>query len=114
MSNPGLPFETSPQEVKRRAETGESICLIDVREPEEHAIASIAGARLIPMRTVPAHLQQLEAGAEDATLVVFCHHGVRSLQVVNWLREQGIANCQSLAGGIDAWSAEVDPGVPRY
>ena len=88
--------------------------LIDVREPEEFAITRIEGATLIPMRSVPANLQQLEAKAGEATLIVFCHHGVRSLNVVNWLREQGVAGCQSMAGGIDAWSATVDASVPRY
>lgn len=109
-----LPFETSPGEVKRRIDAGEPIRLIDVREPFEHAITQLAAAELIPMATVPARVVHLEAQADDATLVIFCHHGVRSLQVVNWLREQGIENCQSLAGGIDAWSVEVDPAVPRY
>ena len=88
--------------------------LIDVREAEEFAITRIEGATLIPMRSVPANLQQLEAKAGEATLIVFCHHGVRSLNVVNWLREQGVPGCQSMAGGIDAWSATVDPSVPRY
>jgi len=59
-------------------------------------------------------LQRLEAAADDAMLVVFCHHGVRSLQVVNWLRQQGVENCQSMSGGIDLWSLNVDPQVPRY
>jgi len=111
---PGPPFETSPLEVKRRMDAGEALRLIDVREPFEHAIASIAGAELIPMGAVPAHLTYLEAQADDATLIVFCHHGVRSLQVVNWLREQGVESCQSVAGGIDRWSVEVDSAVPRY
>ena len=90
-----------------------SIC-IDVREPEEVRITSIHGAELIPMRSVPAALSKLESLADEAPLVVFCHHGVRSMQVVNWLREQGVAGCQSMAGGIDRWSADVDSAVPRY
>jgi rhodanese-related sulfurtransferase len=69
---------------------------------------------LIPLRTVPAQLQRLEALADERTLIVYCHHGVRSLNVVNWLREQGISNCQSMAGGTDRWSLEIDPSVPRY
>lgn len=109
-----LPLETSPQEVQRRIDAGEALVLIDVREPEEFAITRIEGATLIPMRSIPASVQQLEAKAAEATLVVFCHHGVRSLNVVHWLREQGVPTCQSMAGGIDAWSATVDPSVPRY
>src|SRR5579884_4395796 len=80
---PALPFETLPLELKRRMEAGERLRLIDVREPQEHAVASISGAELIPMGTVPARLTHLEAQADADVLIVFCHHGVRSLQVVN-------------------------------
>ena len=114
MSQTNLAMEVSAMDVKRRLAAGESLFLIDVREPVEYQTARIEGADLIPMRTVPAALGQLEAKAEEGALVVFCHHGVRSLQVVNWLREQGVAACQSMAGGIDQWSAVVDPRVPRY
>ena len=114
MSPGDLPMEVTPQEVKRRLDTGERLWLIDVREPEEFRIAQVKGAELIPMRAIPAALQQLEAKADEGALIVFCHHGVRSLQVVNWLREQGVAECQSMAGGIDLWSAMVDPAVARY
>jgi rhodanese-related sulfurtransferase len=114
MSDAVLPLETSPQDIQRRIDAGEPLVLIDVREPEEFAITRLEGATLIPMRSVPANLQQMEAKAGEATLIVFCHHGVRSLNVVHWLREQGVSDCQSMAGGIDAWSATVDPAVPRY
>jgi len=109
-----LPFEISPQEVKRRLDSGDKLTLIDVREPAEYQIANIPGAQLLPMRSVPAAFQVLESAADESTLIVFCHHGVRSLNVVNWLREQGIANAQSMAGGIDRWSVEIDPQIPRY
>jgi rhodanese-related sulfurtransferase len=109
-----FPFEIAPKDVKRQIDAGARMAMIDVREPHEHQMAHIEGARLIPMNTVPANLQQLETAADEALLVVFCHHGIRSLNVVNWLREQGIANCQSMNGGIDRWSLEIDPGVPRY
>ena len=114
MNATNLPMETSPAEIKLRLDNGEPLFLIDVREPAELQLARIDGAELIPMRTIPASLQQLEAKADEGTLVVFCHHGVRSLQVVNWLREQGVPACQSMAGGIDRWSATVDSRVPRY
>ncbi len=114
MSETTLPLEASPQNIQRRIDAGEPLVLIDVREPEEFAITRIDGATLIPMRTIPANLQQLEGKADEATLIVFCHHGVRSLNVVSWLRQQGVDACQSMAGGIDAWSALVDPSVPRY
>ena len=107
-------MEVTPQQVKQRLASGEKLFLIDVREPSEHQTASIKDTQLIPMRTVPANLQQLEAMSDEAPLIVFCHHGVRSLQVVQWLREQGIENCQSMSGGIDRWSYEIDSTVPRY
>ncbi len=114
-----LALETSPREVKARRDRanldgGEKIRLIDVREPFEFQQARIEGAELIPMNTVPAELQRLDAIADDETLIVYCHHGVRSLNVVNWLREQGVEACQSMSGGIDRWSWEIDPAVPRY
>ncbi len=109
-----LPLEVSPAEVKHRLNAGARMFLIDVREPHEHQQANIVGSELMPMRTVPANLQLIEAKAEEGDVVVFCHHGMRSLQVVNWLREQGVESCQSMAGGIDRWSLEVDPNVPRY
>jgi rhodanese-related sulfurtransferase len=107
-------MEVPPAEVKRRLDAGERIYLIDVREPHERAQSSIPGSELVPMRTVPASLGQLQVRAAEAPLIVFCHHGVRSLNVVGWLRQQGLENCQSMSGGIDQWSVEIDPGVPRY
>jgi rhodanese-related sulfurtransferase len=109
-----FPLEVLPQEVKRRLDSSEKIALIDVREPSEFALARIENAELVPMRTVPAELSRLDARTDVDTLIVFCHHGVRSLNVVNWLREQGVNACQSMIGGIDRWSLEIDPSVPRY
>jgi rhodanese-related sulfurtransferase len=111
-SQESLPFEVTPVEVKRRIDSGAILRLIDVREPEEFAICRIEGAELIPMRTVPEHLQKLDDGGP--LLVFYCHHGMRSLSVVDWLRRQGVEHCQSMAGGIDLWSIQVDPAVPRY
>lgn len=105
-------YEIVPREVKRKRDAGEPIRLIDVREPAEFAISRIEGGELIPMRSIPQHLQELDG--EAGLLVVFCHHGVRSLSVVDWLRRQGVENCLSMAGGIDRWSIEIDPSVPRY
>ena len=114
MTDTNLPMEVSPAEVQRRLAAGEKLFLIDVREPSEYQQARIENADLVPMRAVPASLQQLEAKADEGTLIVFCHHGVRSLNVVNWLREQGVTTCQSMSGGIDQWSRQIDPNVPRY
>ena len=109
-----LPLEVTPAEVQRLIGQNENVILIDVREPEEFEIARIEGAQLIPMRTVPANVQKLEAQGDEGTLILICHHGVRSLQVASWLREQGIEACQSMMGGIERWSMEVDQNVPRY
>ena len=109
-----LPYEVTPLEVKARMDAGEELCLIDVREIAEFNAAKIETANLVPMDTVPPNLQMLEGQADQTPLIVFCHHGMRSLQVVNWLRKQGLEKCQSMAGGIDRWSIEVDQAVPRY
>ena len=86
--------------------------LIDVREPWELATAHIEGCVPMPMGDVPARAHQ-ELDPEER-LVIVCHHGMRSMNVAVWLRNQGYEQAQSLRGGIDAWSAEVDPSVPRY
>jgi rhodanese-related sulfurtransferase len=86
--------------------------LIDVREPWELAAAHIEGCVPMPMGDVPARAHQ-ELDPEER-LVIVCHHGMRSMNVAVWLRNQGYEQAQSLRGGIDAWSAEVDPSVPRY
>ncbi|MCC6363482.1 MAG: hypothetical protein IT165_08140 [Bryobacterales bacterium] len=109
-----LPLEITPQETRSHIETGARVLLIDCREPHEHAVCRIEGAHLIPMNTVPARLQEIDAAADEARVIVYCHHGVRSLSVVSWLRRQGVGSCQSMTGGIERWSLEIDPSVPRY
>jgi rhodanese-related sulfurtransferase len=86
--------------------------LVDVREQWEFATTSIAGSLHLPMGEAPtrAH-KELDF---NERLVIVCHHGVRSMNVTAWLRRQGFEKAQSLRGGIDAWSVEVDPGVARY
>ncbi|MBA3915072.1 MAG: sulfurtransferase [Acidobacteriales bacterium] len=105
-------YEISIADVKQQLDRADSFTLIDVREPWENRAASIAGAKLIPMGDIPTRAHQ-ELDPDDH-IVVFCHHGVRSLNVVNWLRQQGFENAQSMRGGIDAWSREIDPKVPTY
>jgi rhodanese-related sulfurtransferase len=107
-----LPIEITPAEVSELLNGGAPLRLIDVREPAEHAICHIEGAALIPMQSIPTRFNELDGA--DSRIVVFCHHGVRSLSVVDWLRRQGVENCQSMAGGIDLWSLRIDPAVPRY
>lgn len=107
-------LELSPQDASALLRQSGQAVLIDVREPEEFSLSCVDGARLIPMQSIPAELQKLEGLADDATLLILCHHGVRSLQVASWLRARGIENCYSISGGIDRWSREVDPSIPRY
>jgi rhodanese-related sulfurtransferase len=109
-----LELEIAPKEVKRRLDSGEALLLLDVREPLEYATSSLPSAELIPMNTVPGRLREIEGFAGSGLVVVYCHHGTRSLSVVHWLREQGVENCQSMEGGIERWSLEIDPAVPRY
>jgi sulfur-carrier protein adenylyltransferase/sulfurtransferase len=90
---------------------GERLVLLDVREPHEWEIARIPGARLIPLRELPERLGELDPAAE---IVTHCHHGGRSLRALEMLRAAGFERVRSLAGGIDAWSTDVDPSVPRY
>ena len=103
--------EIAPRELAERLRAGDSVDLLDVREPWEHAAASIPGARLVPL----GQLEQLaHTIAPDREVVVLCHHGVRSAAAVDFLREIGVRGARNLAGGIDRWSREVDPSVPRY
>ena len=89
-----------------------SVVLVDVREPWEVATAQIAGSKTIPMGEIPSRaFQELDP---ETHIVTVCHGGVRSLNVAAWMRNQGFDKVQSLAGGIDGWSREVDPTVPRY
>ncbi|MFN2509507.1 MAG: molybdopterin-synthase adenylyltransferase MoeB [Chthoniobacterales bacterium] len=109
-NNNGVP-EISVGELKRKVDAREHFQLIDVREPHEYEIASIAGARLIPLGELPDRVQEIEA---DGEIVVHCHSGVRSAKAVQLLEKAGFGNVFNLAGGIDAWSEEIDPAVPRY
>jgi rhodanese-related sulfurtransferase len=114
MSTPSsLPLEVDVQAVHALLEEKADFLLLDCREPAEFAIARIDGAVLIPMQQIPARLAEL-APHRDRRIVVHCHHGGRSLHVTQWLRQQGFAGAQNMAGGIDAWSLEIDAKVPRY
>lgn len=106
-----MEYEINPEQVQQLRERGEQFVLLDVREPEEYALAHIDGSTLMPMDQVPARQQELDP---DAHIVVLCHHGVRSLNVTTWLRQQGFEKVQSMRGGIHRWSRFVDPKVPTY
>jgi rhodanese-related sulfurtransferase len=99
-----------PLEVHDMMQKGEKFFLLDCREPWEYETARIEGATLIPMRQIQ---QKVDEIPKDQPVVVYCHAGVRSFNAASWLKQQGV-NALSMSGGIDQWSAEVDPKVPRY
>jgi adenylyltransferase/sulfurtransferase len=107
------PLETDCQTVKSRLDSGEAFLLLDCREPDEYDVAHIEGARLLPMSQLIDRVGELEP-FRQGSVVVHCHHGGRSLRVANWLKQQGFADVQSLAGGIDQWAVDIDPTLPRY
>jgi rhodanese-related sulfurtransferase len=107
------PLEIDCRSVKARLDAGTPLLFLDCREPDEHATAKIAGTTLIPMSQLAERVGEL-AAHKDREIVVHCHHGGRSLRVAQWLRKQGYDKVSSLSGGIDAWSQEIDPAVPRY
>ena len=107
-------LEINVLEVKRKLDAAEGIVLLDCREQFEYDLCRIDGAELIPMNTIPQRMAVVERLADRGQLVVYCHHGVRSLNVANWLRQQGVDNVVSMTGGIDSWSLQVDRLVPRY
>lgn len=106
-----LPAEIRFEEAAEALQAAQPPLLLDVRQEEENAYCSLSGSVLIPLNELPQRWQDLPA---DRDIVVYCHHGMRSLRAVQFLRERGLARSRSLAGGIDAWSRFVDPGVPRY
>jgi rhodanese-related sulfurtransferase len=112
------PIEICVHTVKAQLDL-EQVVLIDCREQIEWDYARIDGARLVPLSQWPGNVDQLAelAGGQifaGRQIVVYCHHGVRSLQATRWLRLNGFPDAQSMSGGIDRWSIEVDSVVPRY
>ncbi len=108
-----LPLEIDAQGVKQLIDEGDDFFFLDCRETGEYAIAKLEGTTLIPMGELPSRLSELEP-VRNKRIVVHCHHGGRSMQVTQWLQQQGFPAVQNMAGGIDAWSLEVDSTVPRY
>ena len=111
--------EIAAGELAGRLARGERLVVLDVREPGERSFCAItvpptAADLHVPMGHVPGRLGEVRAAMEGATGVVYCHHGVRSRMVGEWLERQGLPDLRNLTGGIDAWSTAVDPAVPRY
>jgi molybdopterin/thiamine biosynthesis adenylyltransferase/rhodanese-related sulfurtransferase len=112
MPNTDYPLEISVTAAKQLLDQSPcGVLLVDVREPFEVAIAAIRGAELIPMGQIPASAHSLP---RDEHLLVMCHHGGRSMRVTQYLRAQGYTAVTNIAGGIDAWAAEIDPTLRRY
>jgi adenylyltransferase/sulfurtransferase len=105
--------EIGVHDLRKRMIDGEPIYLIDVREPWEHTVASLPASVLVPLGELVTRFDELEP-PPGALVVAFCHHGVRSLRAAVFLEHAGLGPVVSLAGGIDRWSLEVDPAVPRY
>ena len=102
-----------------RFERGEPLVLLDVRQPDERAFCKIVPPSdvtelFVPMSEIPDRLSEIRSSSEPGPVVVYCHHGVRSRMAADWLRARGVVNVLNLAGGIDVWSRQVDPEVPRY
>jgi rhodanese-related sulfurtransferase len=104
-------IQISPVEVKTRMDRGEKLMLVDVRELWEYELCRIEGAKLVPLGSLAANVNGL-LGVDE--VICYCHHGMRSLDAATWLRFQGIEKAKSLSGGIERWSTDVDPHVPRY
>ena len=104
-------WNVTPRQLQARLEAGEDVVVLDVRNPPEYAICRIEGATLLPLPVLQRRLSELDP---DKELVIHCHSGIRSMQATQWLRSQGFEKVRNLAGGIDAWSLEVDSSIPRY
>jgi rhodanese-related sulfurtransferase len=103
--------QISQIDLQRRLARGDDVVLLDVREPDELALARLPGATHIPMGEVPSRLHEIDPEKE---IVIFCHHGIRSASVVQFLTQRDFTRVVNLTGGIDAWSQTVDPSVPQY
>ncbi len=106
-------MQISVTDLSTKLAAGEPVYLLDVREPDEHAFCKLPGDVLIPLGELVGRVDEVAPPA-GVPVVVYCHHGVRSLRAVGFLRTQGFDTAMSLAGGIDAWSRLVDAAVPRY
>ena len=103
----------TPQELAEKLRSGNPPRLLDVRQPDEHAFAALPDSTLIPLGELLVRADEIEDW-KDEEVIVYCHHGIRSAQAVAQLRSIGFADVHNLSGGIDRWTSEVDPTVPRY
>jgi len=106
-------LEIDCKTLKTKIDAGDKFLLLDCREREEHQLVSLREAELIPMSEMQERHGELELHRQTE-IVVFCHHGIRSLQVTKWLLQQGFSGVKSLSGGIDRWAQEIETSLPRY
>ncbi len=115
---PPIPL-VGPSELKRRLDANVELALLDVREPFERELVAIPAPNLgidlfVPLGEVPHRLKEIQKAVGNRPLVVYCHHGIRSLIAGRWLATQGLPRVENLDGGIDAYAAEGDPSLDRY
>jgi rhodanese-related sulfurtransferase len=105
--------EISVHDAKALLDSGAAVRLIDCREQDEHALCKIERSQLIPLSVfrneAPANLED-----KNQTILIYCHHGMRSMRAAEYLAALGYTDARSIRGGIEAWSQEIDPAVPRY
>ncbi len=104
-------LQIEPSQVKQMLESGGTFGIVDIRQSWEHKICHIDGSLLLPMDELPARLSELPM---DRPLVIVCHHGMRSFHATMWLRQNGFPQAMNLAGGVDAWAAQIDSSMARY
>ena len=103
--------EISPQELKQKLDENDTVFLLDVREQNEYDIVHLDDAQLIPLNTLPHNIDTLPS---DQEIIVYCHHGQRSLYATAFLHQNGFTEAKNLMGGIDQWAAEIDTTLRRY
>jgi sulfur-carrier protein adenylyltransferase/sulfurtransferase len=108
-----MSLQISPADLAERLRSDKPPHLLDVREPEEHHLVALPNSALIPLGQLAFRMEEIEDWKDEET-VVYCHHGIRSLNAIGQLKRFGFTKLRNLAGGIDRWSAEVDSGLPRY
>jgi rhodanese-related sulfurtransferase len=108
-----MSIEIDCQNVKSKLDASEDFLLLDCREQQEWDHVHIDGATLIPMSEIQGRVDELDEH-RNREIVVYCHHGGRSLQVATWLAQQGFGSVLNMTGGIDVWAQQVDTSLPRY
>ena len=106
-------LQISPTELTEKLHSENPPHLLDVRQPDEHAFVALPNSTLIPLGELASRLDEIEIWRDEET-VVYCHHGIRSLNAIAQLKHFGFTKLQNLAGGIDRWTSEIDPKLPRY